>query len=152
MLVSNESLMRPMYRVRDTAGKLSLLAFYLNNGNKDAARVAKFRTGTTLVIEQPWAKIFADGQHGIRLEDEDVNTVTVRDHSHSGVPELGLKCGAQNLPCNLAELRESHNYLRAAPKDRKGCGKKQPAKRCSRCLVPYCGAVRAASFSSVRDD
>jgi hypothetical protein len=125
MLVSNESLMRPMYRVRDTAGELSLLAFYLNNGNKDAARVAKFRTRTTLVIEQPWAKIFMDGQHGIRLEDEDVNTVTVRHHSHSSVQEFGLRCGAQNLPSSFAELRESHKYLCAAPKDCKGCGKQQ---------------------------
>jgi hypothetical protein len=67
-----------MFRVRDTAGDFGLLAFYLNTGNPDAARLGKLKPGMTLVIDRPWAKIFMDGQHGVRLEDEDVADVTVR--------------------------------------------------------------------------
>jgi hypothetical protein len=71
-----------MYRVRDTAGATALVAFYLDNGNAEATRLKQFKSGTTLILEQPWAKMFLDGQHGIRLEDSDVAGVTVR----TGVP------------------------------------------------------------------
>jgi hypothetical protein len=66
-----------MFRVKGRAGERCLVAFYLDNDNKDAEQLKKFKVGTVLVIAQPWAKIFMDGQVGIRLEDEDVKDVKV---------------------------------------------------------------------------
>jgi hypothetical protein len=74
--VGSESFYRPMYRVLDTMGIRVLIAFYLNNRNQAEEHLSAFSTGTTLIVRCPFAKVFLDGQRGIRLEDDDVNNVT----------------------------------------------------------------------------
>ncbi|KZV94136.1 hypothetical protein EXIGLDRAFT_737437 [Exidia glandulosa HHB12029] len=120
-VVRNESFMRPMVRVRDTAGKEVLLAFYLDNGNPEAARLAQMGPGTMVAIKNCQAKQFMDGQIGIRLEDQDLANL-------------------KHLPCTVAKFKSMNNQVIrdvSEPKCER-CGAADARKRCGPCKTRYC--------------
>lgn len=79
-IVNNESFWRPMYRMRDKDGETFLLAFYLDNSANPATvqKLKSYKPGDMMCIENALSHQFMDGQEGVRLEDEELDDVTVR--------------------------------------------------------------------------
>ncbi|KAH8099842.1 hypothetical protein BXZ70DRAFT_222042 [Cristinia sonorae] len=112
---------RPMLRVRDKVGKEFLLAFYLDSDQgipKDMLRHMK--PGNTISVMYADAHNFSDGQHGIRLEDSDVERVKV-------------------YPCTLESFLSLGTRVDAMLSDKNcsSCGSPAPLQ-CSGCTIRYC--------------
>jgi hypothetical protein len=67
-----------MYHLRDTDGRRMLLAFHLTRGSLQESKASMFEPGSVVCIKRPFYHGFADGQEGIRIEDENFHNVTVR--------------------------------------------------------------------------
>jgi hypothetical protein len=76
-IISNESFMRPMYRVRDAKGDELLVAFYLNNDNPRADEMRNFKVDHTMCFLNVQQHQFMDGQVGLRIEDEELDDLKV---------------------------------------------------------------------------
>jgi len=65
-ITADESIMRPVYAVRDTTKTRFVVALYTPNPQKDAKN---FKVGHTLCITSARLHQFLDGQTGFRIED-----------------------------------------------------------------------------------
>jgi hypothetical protein len=69
---------RPMYHLRDSDGRRMLLAFHLTRGSLQESKASMLEPGSVVCFKRPFYHGFADGQEGIRIEDENFHNVTVR--------------------------------------------------------------------------
>jgi hypothetical protein len=53
-VVENDSIFRPVYRVKDRTGAHTDISFHLDADNKNTKRLANLEPGTTLVIDKLW--------------------------------------------------------------------------------------------------
>jgi hypothetical protein len=65
-ITANESIMRPVYAVRDNTRTRFVVALYTPDPQKDAKN---FKIGHTLCITSARPHQFLDGQTGFRIED-----------------------------------------------------------------------------------
>nr|GAT55413.1 predicted protein [Mycena chlorophos] len=121
-IVENESLGRPVFRVRDKINGYFIVAFYTDDPMEDAVAM-KCKIGHVICIVSGMRHTFLDGQSGYRIEDP--NTAFV-------------------LPCSMAKLKEINARLRKISDDgemNKCNACKKPAElRCAKCQVKYCSA------------
>ncbi|KAJ7222242.1 hypothetical protein GGX14DRAFT_352984 [Mycena pura] len=119
-IVRDESLFRPVYRMRDKIDCHFVVAFYTDSPAEDAA-AAGCRVGHVLCIANGMRHYFVDGSNGYRIEDP--STVYV-------------------LPCSMAQLRGLNQRLceNSASGKMEQCNtcEKPATERCARCLVKYC--------------
>ncbi|KAF8966137.1 hypothetical protein BDZ97DRAFT_1658154 [Flammula alnicola] len=113
--------LRPMFTVKDKAGKQFLVAFYLdNNIVQPKIWEKRCKVGGVIALMYATSHYFADGQHGVRVEEVE---------------------NIKFLPCSLDSLLRVGDDL-DKPADNK-CGScRSPAAglQCSRCsVVKYCG-------------
>jgi hypothetical protein len=88
---------RPMYQVRDKTGKKLLLAFHVTHPRKkENAQQLLYQPGTLVSIRNAAQHRFADGQEGLRIEDEQFENVEV--------------CFARLAPWYLANVFPSCDY------------------------------------------
>lgn len=76
-IVEEVGLLRPMYNVKDIDGKQWLVAFHPEDRSRLQPMAAKCKVGYTMCIMYAHQHRFVDGQHGIRIEEEYVLTVSV---------------------------------------------------------------------------
>ncbi|KAF8204288.1 hypothetical protein K438DRAFT_1579862 [Mycena galopus ATCC 62051] len=106
---------RPMLRVQDKTGEEYLVAFHLADRSRYPAIAEKCKNGYTICVTYAEQHLFADGQIGVRVENE---------------------WGVKVLPCTLKELSNI-----GAKMSNQGvcnvCGASATLK-CSRCKLFYC--------------
>ncbi|KAJ1303915.1 hypothetical protein OPQ81_008326 [Rhizoctonia solani] len=118
-VVSNVSLWRPFYHVRDTEGKEIFVAFYLGSANPLQKELAQLSVGQMMSFRGAFQHQFMDGQVGLRIEDEDLENLKV-------------------LPCSVQKLQAINNQLCLGSNKCKICGKDNASLQCSNCKSRYC--------------
>ncbi|KIM44316.1 hypothetical protein M413DRAFT_443324 [Hebeloma cylindrosporum] len=111
-----------MYLVKDKAGKQFLVALYLDNGVEIPAIWKKHCfPGSVIAIMYATSHSFADGQHGVRVEELE---------------------NIKMIPCSLDTLLRIGDDLKKPTTSGECASCKSPASlRCSKCsVVNYCGA------------
>ncbi|KAJ6578819.1 hypothetical protein DFH09DRAFT_1148399 [Mycena vulgaris] len=117
-IIQDNSILRPVYMVRDKIDCHFPVAFYTDNPREDAKAC---KIGHILCITSGMRHNFVDGSSGYRIEDP--STVFV-------------------LPCSMVKLRALNKRLReksdAGEMELCNACKKPSTERCSRCETCYC--------------
>ncbi|RPA86842.1 hypothetical protein BJ508DRAFT_120970 [Ascobolus immersus RN42] len=75
-----DNLLRLVVKAVDRSGKRVMIAFY--DSNRGGVYEERCKVGHTIMIQYPKPHHFMDGSAGFRIEDEDIDAVTVIPHSY----------------------------------------------------------------------
>ncbi|KAK7063858.1 MYND-type domain-containing protein [Favolaschia claudopus] len=124
---NQEPWIRPTYyKVKDRNDKEYLVSFHLGDPTRDQAVAEMCRDGYTICVMYAERHLFADGQIGVRVEDEDSVKVWL------AVSVVGL-----TLPCTLKEFFDIRDKLANNDGVCNLCTNPATLK-CARCKLLYC--------------